>query len=175
MAGVAVKGPVVVFDDDHFYMGGLMAEKLRQGGLPVTLVTPAESASSWTQNTLEHGRIQKRLLETGVTVVANRTVTAFAGDHVETACVFTGRPLPIPCDSVVTVTARLAEDSLCPALTGDPEALARSGIRSVTAIGDALAPATIAHAVYAGHRYARELDADYTPDAPFKRELMIVG
>src|SRR5262249_900050 len=88
LAAAAVKGPVVVFGDDHFYMGGLMAEKLRQAKLAVTLVTPAESASSWTQNTLEHGRIQTRLIEAGVTIVAYRTVTAFAGDHVETACVF---------------------------------------------------------------------------------------
>ncbi len=29
----------------------------------------------------------------------------------------------------------------------------------VTAIGDAYAPSAIAAAVYAGHRYARELDA----------------
>src|SRR5262249_925769 len=86
MAGARPKGAVVVFDDDHFYMGGIMAEVLRQAGLAVTLVTPAESASSWTQNTLEHARIQKRLIETGVTIVANRTVTAFARDHVETAC-----------------------------------------------------------------------------------------
>src|SRR5262245_1008780 len=134
MAGAAVKGPVVVFDDDHFYVGGLMAENLRQAGLPVTLVTPAASASSWTENTLEHGRSQTRLIEAGVTIVANRSVTAFAGDHVETACVFTRRPLPIPCAAVVTVTARLPEDSLCRVLTAEPEALAGAGIRSVTAI-----------------------------------------
>ena len=41
-----------------------------------------------------------------------------------------------------------------------------------TRIGDALAPATIAAAVYSGHRYARELDEVIDPDAvPFEREL----
>src|SRR5256885_10803908 len=35
-----------------------------------------------------------------------------------------------------------------------------AGIQSVTRIGDALAPGAIVHAVYSGHRYARELDAD---------------
>ena len=43
----------------------------------------------------------------------------------------------------------------------------------MTTIGDALAPATIAHAVYAGRRYAEELDGPHdTGDAvPFKREI----
>ncbi|MCH9012667.1 MAG: hypothetical protein IIA68_06365, partial [Proteobacteria bacterium] len=50
--------------------------------------------------------------------------------------------------------------------------LAEAGIRSVAAIGDALAPGSIAAAVYAGHRAARELDAPPIGDAvPFEREL----
>src|SRR5215470_14196661 len=144
MGGVTVAGPVVVFDDDHYYLGGVLAEKLRQLGLAVTLVTPAESASHWTHNTLEHERIQTRLLELGVEIVANRSITAFHGDHVTTACVYTRRPRDIPCRAVVTVTARLPDDGLCRTLRSDPDALAAAGIRSVTAIGDAFAPATIA-------------------------------
>jgi dimethylamine/trimethylamine dehydrogenase len=171
MAGVAPRGPIVVFDDDHYYMGGVLAERLCQLGLAVTLVTPAESASHWTHNTLEHGRIQTRLLELGVEIVANRTVTAFNGDHVATACVYTGRARDIPCSSLVTVTARLPNDGLFRELESDAQLLAGAGIRSLTAIGDALAPATIAHAVYAGHRYARELDADFSADQPFAREM----
>ena len=171
MAGAAIAGPVVVFDDDHYYIGGVLAEKLRGAGLAVTLVTPAESASIWTHNTLEHERIQTRLLELGIEIVANREVTAFHGDHVATACVYTRRPRGIPCRSVVTVTARLPADGLCRGLRSDPAALAAAGIKSVTAIGDAFAPATIAHAVYAGHRYARELDATVDSDRPFGREL----
>jgi dimethylamine/trimethylamine dehydrogenase len=171
MADAAIAGPVVVFDDDHYYIGGVLAEKLRGAGLAVTLVTPAESASIWTHNTLEHERIQTRLLELGIEIVANREVTAFHGDHVATACVYTRRPREIPCRSVVTVTARLPADDLCRSLRSDPAALAAAGIKSVTAIGDAFAPATIAHAVYAGHRYARELDAAVDSDRPFGREL----
>ncbi|HUL06523.1 MAG TPA: FAD-dependent oxidoreductase [Candidatus Acidoferrum sp.] len=171
MAGVTIAGPVVVFDDDHYYIGGVLAEKLRQLGLAVTLVTPAESASHWTHNTLEHERIQTRLLELGVELVANRAVTAFRGDHVTTACVYTQRRRDIPCRAVVTVTARLPDDALRRSLEADAPALAAAGIKSVTAIGDAFAPATIAHAVHAGHRYARELDAAIDRDRPFAREL----
>jgi dimethylamine/trimethylamine dehydrogenase len=47
-----------------------------------------------------------------------------------------------------------------------------AGIRSVKVIGDAQAPAPIAWATYAGHRYAEELDAPDIGDAvPFRREL----
>ncbi|MDE0114878.1 MAG: NADH:flavin oxidoreductase, partial [Albidovulum sp.] len=48
-----------------------------------------------------------------------------------------------------------------------------AGIEDVVAIGDALAPATIAHAVYSGRRYAEELDGPpETGDfAPFRREI----
>jgi dimethylamine/trimethylamine dehydrogenase len=40
----------------------------------------------------------------------------------------------------------------------------------VTRIGDCLAPGTIAHAVYAGHRFARELDDSAAAEAPLRRE-----
>jgi dimethylamine/trimethylamine dehydrogenase len=175
MAGAAPKGPVLIYDDDHFYMGGVLAEKLRQMGLAVTLVTPAESASFFTHNMLDHARIQARLIELDVAIVANRKVTAFNGDHVETACVYTGRLSQIPCASVVTVTARNAKDGLAVALKGDGDALRRAGVKSVTAIADAYAPATIAHAVYAGHRYARQLDAAPAGEMLYKREMVAVG
>ena len=40
--GRLVKGPVVVFDDDHYYLGGMLAERLRLEGLDVTLARPAD-------------------------------------------------------------------------------------------------------------------------------------
>ncbi len=89
---------------------------------------------------------------------------------------FTGAKRELACASLVTVTARLPEEALHRALVAQPEALARAGIRSVTAIGDAHAPSTIAAAVYAGHGAARELDAPDRGDAvPFERELPLEG
>jgi dimethylamine/trimethylamine dehydrogenase len=73
--------------------------------------------------------------------------------------------------TVVSVTARLPRDALYYALSGDAQALAGAGIQSVKRIGDCYGPATIAAAVYEGHRYARELDTEVDPDAvPFFRE-----
>src|SRR5690606_31547675 len=69
MAGTIPDGPVIVFDDDHYYMGGVLAERIRAAGREVALVTPAEIASQWTHYTLEYDRIQRHLLELGVDLV----------------------------------------------------------------------------------------------------------
>jgi dimethylamine/trimethylamine dehydrogenase len=166
MEGRLPEGPVVVFDDDHYYMGGVLAEHLSRHGRRVTLVTPAELASAWTANTLEVRHIQTRLLERGVTIRPSRAVRRFEGDHVEIACVFTGRKEEVEAHAVVTVTARLPQDALYQSLRAAPGAL-----KSVRAIGDAHVPSTIAAAVYAGHEWARNLDAPPPPEIPFRREL----
>ncbi len=174
-AGVGFAGPAVVFDDDHYYLGGALAEKLRRDGLEVTLVTPAAEASAWTVNTLEQERIQRRLLELGVAIAPHRNVASIADDEIELACVFTGRRSSLPCATLVMVTSRLPEDGVYHDLVRAPAALAAAGIESVTRIGDCHAPATIAAAVHSGHRYARELDAPPPGDVPFRRERTAIG
>ena len=171
IAGKNLNGPVVVFDDDHYYMGGIMAEKLRSDGYEVILVTPAADVSNWTHNTLEQVRIQTRLLEMGVEVVPHRNITAIEDGGLELACVFTDRRESRPCGSVLMVSSRLPKDSLYQELAANPSLLEESGVKSVTRIGDCLAPGTIAAAVYSGHRYARELDQPIEDTVPFRREL----
>ena len=56
MAGKMPSGKVVVFDDDHYYMGGVVAELLVEQGCEVTLITPAAYVSEWSNNTLEQPR-----------------------------------------------------------------------------------------------------------------------
>ncbi|MDP6567603.1 MAG: NAD(P)-binding protein [Alphaproteobacteria bacterium] len=168
MGDAPITGPVVVFDDDHYYMGGVTAEKLRSQGLQVTLVTPMAEASAWTVYTLELDRIQKRLLEAGVEILGSHTLSGIGGNEVETACVHTGRIRRLACASVVLVTGRDPDDMLFDTLTGDPDALVAAGIRRLTRIGDALAPGTIAAAIWSGHRFAREL-GERLPDGPTYR------
>ncbi len=171
MAGAEITGPVVLYDDDHFYLGGVLAEKLRADGHEVTLVTPAPDVSHWTHNTMEQHRIQKSLLELGVAIVTQHELAAVAGAAVEVACVFTGKRHAVPCGTLVMVTSRLPVDGVYRALLDDAGALESGGIKSVTAIGDCLAPSTIADAVYAGHRYAREMDKPRADGVPFLREI----
>jgi dimethylamine/trimethylamine dehydrogenase len=172
MAGRLPQGRVVLFDDDHYYMGGVLAELLASAGIRVTLVTPSAYVSDWARNTLEQGAIHRRLASLGVGIVLNRAVTKIAAGGVATACVYTGQGLELPADAVVLVTSRLAEDGLWRELKARRNEWARNGIRSIKVIGDAEAPGPIAWATYAGHRYARELDAADIGDAlPFRREV----
>ena len=162
---------VVVWDDDHFYMGGVIAELLADHGCETHYLTPASEASTWTQNTMEQHFIQARLLEKGVTIPQLhqprrglggldhgllRLHRAHGGDrggrggagHLARA----GRP---PSNASLRARADDWKDA---------------GIETVTTIGDALAPATIAHAVYAGRRYAEDLDGPAVEgdDVPFR-------
>ncbi|WP_119388775.1 FAD-dependent oxidoreductase [Taklimakanibacter lacteus] len=172
MAGRLPKGRVVLFDDDHYYMGGVLAELLAATGARVTLVTSSAYVSDWARNTLEQGAIHRRLAGLGVEIVLNRTVTRVVAGGVATACAYTGRELDLVADAVVLVTSRLAEDSLWQALRARQEEWAGNGIRSIKVIGDAEAPGPIAWATYAGHRFARELDMPDIGDAlPFRREV----
>jgi len=171
MDGVAVTGPVVVFDDDHYYLGAVLAERLRDDGLEVSLVTPADRVSAWTVNTLEQHAIQKRLLELGIEVHVNRNVVEFEGSGIALECTYTGRQTTMAAAAVVTVTSRLPNTELAQSLDDRPEAVAAAGIVSITSIGDCFAPSTIAAAVYAGHRYAREFDWPPSDEVGFQREL----
>jgi len=177
IAGAVSHGPVVIYDDDHYFMASVLAEKLRAEGFDVVYVTPAAEAATWTRNTLEQTRIQKRLIETGVGLELATTISAVNENEVTVACVYTNRARRITQGTVVLVTMREPEDTLYRALNQDPAALRQSGIGSVTRIGDCLAPGLLAAAVYSGHRYARELDGvPCSPDqAPFKRERVVPG
>ncbi|MFT5657923.1 MAG: dimethylamine/trimethylamine dehydrogenase [Gammaproteobacteria bacterium] len=171
MAGAKPSGKIVIFDDDHYYMGGLLAEKLRDEGHEVSLVTPAADVSNWTHLTLEQERIQTRLLEMGVVIRPHRNLTQVGVGEAEIACTYTDRRETIAADSIVLVTMRYPEADLYQQLIEDQSALDAAGIKSVTQIGDTLSPGTIAAAVWSGHRYARELDEPESKAVPFKREL----
>ncbi|MGI9512382.1 MAG: FAD-dependent oxidoreductase [Anderseniella sp.] len=172
MAGSVPAGNVVLYDDDHYYMGGVLAELLVEAGASVTLVTPCAYVSDWTNNTLEQASIHKRLVELGVKIQLNRGLESVAGDHVVTDCVYTGRTETLPAAGVVLVTSRSTNDGLWRDLQARQQDWSDAGIQSVRVFGDAQAPGPIAWATYAGHRYARELDMPDIGDAvPFRREI----
>jgi len=170
MDGVLAKGRVVVFDDDHFYMGGVLAEKLRREGHDVLLVTPAPDISTWTHKTLEQKKIQKQLMDLGVELATQTNLTAAETGKVELSCIFTESKIERECDSLLLVTERIPNDGLFNSLNGDPERLTNAGIKTLKCIGDSFAPATIAAAVYSGHLAARELQAEPQEEVPFLRE-----
>jgi len=161
LAGVIPAGPVVVYDDDHYYIGGVIAEALRRAGLDVTLVTPANEVSTWTRHTEEQHRIQAMILGMGITLETGTSVVRVDESSVTVASVHTERERHVEARSVVMVTSREPRDALFHALAGRI---------AIDRIGDCLAPGTIATSVYSGHRYARELDAEVPAGVPFLRE-----
>ncbi|MES0823916.1 FAD-dependent oxidoreductase [Ruegeria sp. SCP11] len=172
MDGTIPTGRVVVYDDDHYYMGGVVAELLAKNGAQVTLVTPSAYVSDWTNNTLEQIAIHPRLVDAGVEIVLNQGVTEIHSDHVVSNCVYTDRTWKIEADAVVMVASRLENNAVFNALKAKEAEWADAGIKSVKLIGDANAPGPIAWATYAGHRYARELDGpDIGDSLPFRREI----
>ena len=168
MDGKIPSGQVVIYDDDHFYMGGVIAELLAKSGCDVSLVTPSPMISYWTQFTLEQEKIEKRLLALGVKFHERHTLTTIYSHDVTIECTITGKVTSLNRSAVVLVTDRTPNDALYHALKPHSE----NGILdSLRIIGDAEAPSTIAQAVYAGHLAAREFDETIDPDVtPFKVE-----
>ncbi len=160
MAGVEARGPAVVFDDDHYYVGAAIAEHLARQGLPVTYVTSEGKVAEWSVFTAEQPRAHARLLELGVRVVVNTSVSALKPGAAVLRCVFSGAEREIAAECFVPVTSREGDDALFHALKG-------RGLSTLSLIGDARAPGLIAHAVHAGHNCAREFGE---AEATVKRE-----
>ena len=159
-AGVRLEGPVVVFDFDSYYMGSALAEHLAKTGCAVSYVTPSGNASAWAITTNEQPQVYRALAKVGVQLHTLARVASLAEDELTLVHVFTGARTRLPCGSLIIVGARLPNDALYQELMAQRNELLAASIVSVTRVGDALAPGAIAHAVYSGHRYAREIDTD---------------
>ena len=170
MAGRLPGGRAIVFDDDHYYMACVLAERLRMDGVPITLITTEDRIAAWAEYTVERARSQKRLMELDVEIVTAHGLESFDGGKALVRCIYTGRERRINADAVVMVTARTPNDALFHALGKPIEDGAEGAPRTIARIGDCEAPAIIAAAVFAGHRYARELDACVDGDNPLRRD-----
>lgn len=168
---VPAGGRVVVYDDDHYYMAGVVAERLLQHGCEVTFVSPESLVSAYTQYTAEQGRIQRRLLESCAGVHLSTALVRAEPGEAHLACVYTGRETVLPADAVVLVTGMAPRDDLYRALQAlDPSVVRAAGVRRSVRLGDCLGPGTIAAAVHSGHLFARTLDTGLTDWTPYRRE-----
>lgn len=171
MDGRVPEGRVVVFDDDGFYYASIAAELLRQRGCDVTYVSTDDSIAPWSQHTLDYRHIRKRMATLGIEPLVSHNITAFHGNTLHLENIWDHQQREQPCDAVITITARLPHDALHQDLLLREAEWAGAGIHSLRCIGDAEAPGLIAHAVYAGHRYARELEELATGEVAFKRHF----
>ena len=163
LAGTEPAGPVVIYDFDHYYMGGCLAELLRRRGLDVTIVTLANAVSAWTFMNNELVRIRERMIELGVRIVTEHRVTDFRDGTLELSSIYRGSEIAHrECGSLVVVGIRARNDALFQELNAAPDRIADASIASVRCIGDCRAPGAIVHAVYSGHECARTIEAGET-------------
>jgi dimethylamine/trimethylamine dehydrogenase len=162
---------VVIYDDDHYYMGGVLAELLAMNGCNVSLVTPAPLVSYWSQFTLEQEKVQTKLMKLGVKLFTRHVVSEIKNDSVKLSDMILGSEVELPRDGAVLVSDRKPNDELYSPLT---LALSQRERGFVRIIGDAEAPNIIAQAVFAGHLAAREFDEEKVEGTPFKVERIVV-
>ena len=148
---------VLIYDDDHYYMGSVTALALREAGHQVTLVTPAGRPCEFGVYTGEIYESNARLFQTGVEVVTNKQVVALQPGKAVLECTMSGRESDLSCDVMIPICRRLPNLIDYDALTtlhADDKA---GSIKTIARIGDAEAPNTIAAAVYSGYRAGMEL------------------
>ena len=152
-------GPVLIYDDDQIYLGGVIARHLADQGHEVIFVTPAPMVSPWCENTLEQPRIQRGLIDSGVHIHCNQKLSEIGAQHCRITCVYSDQVEKIPCASVILITERLRQSKLFEELEKIKSA-GTSPLETLELIGDAASPGLIADAVYAGHMAARNFEKD---------------
>ena len=170
MDGAASEGPVLVFDDDHYYMGGLIAEHRIAMEHDVISVTPEPVASVYMSSTHEQGWSPARLTEASSRIVASHTLTTIGDGEVQTLCVYTDMILAIECLSVVLVTSLSPIDEICFDLVQEIVAKDDSAPQHIVRVGDCYASGTIAAAGWSGHGCACEPFAEIADQALFAIE-----
>ena len=184
-AGAVLSSPVVIYDDDHFIMGGALAERLIKQGWEVHLITPSSKVSEWTEHTMEQARIQSNLLRLEVQLHLNTALVAVQTDNIhppstlqlKLTSTYIDDVKNLACGSLIMVTMRDPVNALMLDLMQRKEEWQAAGIESISCVGDAYAPGTVAAAVYSGHKAAREMDVriDDLDAVPFAREMIAIS
>ena len=170
-AGKLPRGRVIVYDDDHYYLGSATALMLSDRGARVTLVTPEARVGSWTLYTNEHALTMRALHEAGVEIVTERRLARFEPGRAQLESIYGTGALELAADAVVPIGAREPDDALWRDLESRRDEFEARGGLSIRRIGDSRAPGIIAAAVHAGHQAARELGE---MEAEFKRDRVVV-
>lgn len=165
ISGKRPTGPIVIFDDDHYYMASTLASMLAKEGHSVSLVTSYGTVSSWSEYTAEQAQVQSSLIESGVNIIVSKAVVGLLPGEAQLACVFSGHLTSIPCGGFIPVTSRQPNDALW-------QSLRSHQTLHVWRVGDCKAPGLIAHAVYDGHRFAQSFGRETEPET--LRERVIV-
>ena len=170
---------VVIVDNDGYFMGVSLAEKLASEGKKVTLMTHLGHIAPYMHFTLEAPNQHRKLHKLGVDIVTYHIPTRIEQGSVTATHVYDeeAHEQSWEADAVVLVTQRRSNEALYRELKDGIgfEALGAEGISGCYRIGDCEAPRLIADCVFSGHRLAREIDSD-NPEVPkpFIRERRVI-
>lgn len=160
VSAIKNSGPVVVFDDDRFYLASVLVEQLRHAGCDVVYVSPSPVVAAWTEQTLEQERIQKRLIELNTTLILSHNIVSMAEDSIVVSCVYTGSEQELSMGTLLPVTSRVSNSTLWEELSRRQSQWQAAGVKQVNRIGDCYSPGLIATAVQSGFSYAQNVDAN---------------
>lgn len=175
LSGNIPGGSTIVYDEDGYYLGSVISERIRNYDLPVILCTPHDVVSRWSENTAERWQVRRHLMRLGVSLELAQSLTCFDGQEATLVCEYSNSENRIAANAVVMVTQRLPNDALYHEILDNVRGDMRKLPFTLNRIGDCEAPGLIAASVYAGHRYARELGANCDFDESFKHDRVDVG
>jgi dimethylamine/trimethylamine dehydrogenase len=168
---------VLILENEAYFMGVSIAQKLAGEGKQVTFVTQAGEIADYMHYTLEAPMLHRDLDRLGVDI---HTYTML--DKIEPGVCHAydvwnpAHKHQFEVDSVVLCSARISNDELYRDLKANREQWESEGIESVYVIGDASAPRMIVDSIFDGHRLAREIDSpNPAMPLPFIRERRLWG
>ena len=166
-----------MLENEGYFMGASIAQKLAGEGHDVTLVTQAGDVAGYMEYTLEAPMLHRDLHRLGVGIHPYTMVERIEPGVCHAYNVWNpAHKEQFEVDTVVLCTARISDDQLYRELKSDPARLAQEGIEAVYVIGDASAPRMIVDSIFDGHRLAREIDSPHPEmPLPFIRERRLWG
>jgi dimethylamine/trimethylamine dehydrogenase len=168
---------VLVLENEAYYMGASVAQKLAGEGHEVHLLTQAGDIANYMEYTLEAPMLHRDLHRLGVGIHPYTMVERIEPGVVHAYNVWNpAHKEQFEIDSVVLCTARISNDDLYRELKSDKARLEQEGIEAVYVIGGAAAPRMIVDSIFDGHRLAREIDSAHPEmPLPFIRERRLWG
>lgn len=168
---------VLILENEAYFMGVSVAQKLAGEGHEVTFVTQAAEIANYMDYTLEAPMLHRDLDRLGVDIHTYTMLEKIEPGVCHAYDVWNpAHKTQFEVDTVVLCTARISDDELYRELKADPDRLQQEGIEGLYIIGDAAAPRMIVDSIFDGHRLAREIDSPHPEmPLPFIRERRLWG
>jgi len=154
------KNAFIVYDDDHFYMASVIAEKLSMSGHKVIYATPLPSVATWTDLTLEQDRIINNFNKLNIEIKPNTKLKS-DGKFIN---LLSGQTESFDIENIIFVGARLPRNEVY------KEVKNQLNDRNIYMVGDCVSPGIIQAAVLSGHSVARQIIEDKNNNNYFLRE-----